>query len=188
MSKFQEQYEYKLTTSASGSILTEGRWREDIPWQFIISDREPDPALCTATFCVTIYNGELLLVNNKSRGWELPGGHLDEGEQLKDALEREILEESGAVIKDPQLFGYKKISPKNPVRYKSTERFYPYPHSYVPYYFAEASELFDAQPAVDIVEVKKVGLKEAKKLLTPGQSHDRIIEHLVRTKKVTIKE
>ena len=33
--------------------------------------------------------------------WDLPGGHLKEGETLLKGLEREVLEESGIAIEDP---------------------------------------------------------------------------------------
>jgi len=39
--------------------------------------------------------GEILLVKTPLRGWEFPGGQVEVGENLIDALHREILEESG---------------------------------------------------------------------------------------------
>ncbi|TCZ80197.1 NUDIX hydrolase [Paenibacillus albiflavus] len=39
--------------------------------------------------------GEILLVKTPLRGWEFPGGQVEVGENLIDALRREILEESG---------------------------------------------------------------------------------------------
>jgi 8-oxo-dGTP pyrophosphatase MutT (NUDIX family) len=168
-------------------LLTEGQWVDKTPWQFIVSQKEPNPALCTAVFNVTTYKGKLLLVQNKTRGWELPGGHIDEGEQLKEALEREVLEETGAVIKNPKIFGHKKISPHQPVPYRDRPgMFYPFPHSYVPYYFAEASEIFDTPLAPDVIGMRAVGLEEAKKLLAVGHNHDEIIEHLVKNKQIHI--
>ena len=35
---------------------------------------------------------QILLVNSPMRGWEYPGGMVDPGESLQDALHREILE------------------------------------------------------------------------------------------------
>lgn len=39
--------------------------------------------------------GNVLLVRNRQRGWEMPGGQVENGENLSDALIREIREESG---------------------------------------------------------------------------------------------
>ncbi|AOV09066.1 ADP-ribose pyrophosphatase [Sporosarcina ureilytica] len=38
---------------------------------------------------------ELLLIKGPRRGWEMPGGQVEEGESLKDAAIRETKEESG---------------------------------------------------------------------------------------------
>lgn len=47
--------------------------------------------------------GQILLIQSPRRGWEPPGGQVENGEDLFVALEREILEESGIVIKTGKL-------------------------------------------------------------------------------------
>lgn len=51
----------------------------------------------TLTSAALIYNddGHILLKKDPNRGWELPGGHINENESLKKAAIREVKEETG---------------------------------------------------------------------------------------------
>ena len=42
--------------------------------------------------------GQLLLVKTERRGWECPGGQVEEGEDLVSALVREVWEETGCEV------------------------------------------------------------------------------------------
>lgn len=54
---------------------------------------------------VTDSRGRILLVKGDRRGWEPPGGQVELGEDLVDALKREILEESGVEVEAVKLVG-----------------------------------------------------------------------------------
>lgn len=49
--------------------------------------------------------GEILLIKSPRRGWEMPGGQVEEGESLKDAAIREAKEESGIDIEVTKFCG-----------------------------------------------------------------------------------
>lgn len=50
-------------------------------------------------------NGDILLVKSERRGWEFPGGQVEVGESLPEALKREIFEESGIVAEVKDIIG-----------------------------------------------------------------------------------
>lgn len=156
--------ENELQLKGGEFVLAEGSW-SNTPWRFIVSKTEPEPSLCTAAFCVVINRGKVLLVRNKDRDWEFPGGHINDGEELKSALAREVLEESGAVVEEMEFFGHKVVLPKSPVPHRDKPgSFYPFPYSYVPYYFAQAAEVLRVNLGLEITDVKLVGLKAAKRM------------------------
>ena len=50
-------------------------------------------------------NGKILLIRGPRRGWEFPGGQVEEGENLIEALQREIQEEAGVTASIGTLIG-----------------------------------------------------------------------------------
>ena len=44
---------------------------------------------------VVFREGKVLMIRSERRGWEFPGGVVEQGEAILDGLKREILEESG---------------------------------------------------------------------------------------------
>lgn len=54
----------------------------------------------TVTAAAVVINDkhEILLINGPKRGWEIPGGRVEEGESLSSAVVRETKEETGIDI------------------------------------------------------------------------------------------
>jgi 8-oxo-dGTP pyrophosphatase MutT (NUDIX family) len=179
--------ELERSSDQLGSLITTGVWG-DVPWEFIAGLQEPDQRLCDAAFCIVTYQGKIVLTEHKTRGYEFTGGHIEPGENIIAAVVREVREEGGAVIDTPRFFGYKKVSPSQPMPHRSIpDRYYPFPHSYVPYYFAEASGLLEsvAMPE-DIVSIRLVSHNEALKLLRSDQNHDKILDYLIANRLITV--
>lgn len=66
----------------------------------------------TVAGLVTRDDGHVLLVRVAGRGWELPGGRVEQGEDLVEALEREVDEEAGCRVRIERLVGvYSKLTP-----------------------------------------------------------------------------
>ena len=48
---------------------------------------------------------QILLVKHARRGWEIPGGQVEQGEDLIKGIEREILEETNIICKALKIVG-----------------------------------------------------------------------------------
>ncbi len=55
-------------------------------------------------------NDKWLLTNHSVRGLEFPGGKVEQGESLEEAGRREVLEETGAIMKELRFIGEYEVS------------------------------------------------------------------------------
>ena len=82
--------------------------------------------------------------------WSLPGGRVEHGEYLADALRREIAEETGLDVRVHDLVGILEVVGD--------------PHYVILDYFAEVAGDSEPVPAGDVSEVRWVPLGEAASL------------------------
>ncbi len=78
-----------------------------------------EKAIVTA-LCM-VYDGDKLLLQNRVkedwRGITFPGGHIEKEESFVQGIKREILEETGLTIHNPQICGIKQFQTENDERY-----------------------------------------------------------------------
>jgi 8-oxo-dGTP diphosphatase len=59
---------------------------------------------------ICTYRGEWLLTKHKERGLEFPGGKAEAGETLEQGARREVMEETGAILKSIESIGEYQVS------------------------------------------------------------------------------
>lgn len=104
-------------------------------------DTVPDESLISGVIVVPFFNSKCILVDIKSRnqyGYEFVAGRSEDGETAEQTANREVAEESGAIVRDLYRTGYvlvhnddKPISP------------FPFPDSYLVTFVALCESIDD---------------------------------------------
>lgn len=154
-------------------LIETGTWNqgnECVSWDLFQSATLLKTENCTAVFCVAITDDQKILLVKERRGWGMPGGHIESGETLVNALQRECTEEAGFRPHNPKLFGYRKITATTPTQHPEPGRQYPFPVSYIAYYVARCVGRPQAHTEADVSDVCAFLPEELKGLRTPDHS------------------
>ncbi len=79
-----------------------------------------EKAIFTTLCMLSDGNGNILVEDRKDPSWPgicFPGGHVEPGESFTAAAVREMQEETGLTVLDPQLCGVKQFQTKSGARY-----------------------------------------------------------------------
>lgn len=155
-------------TEPDKTLIGVGDWGENISWELYETHALPPAELCTAVMCVAVTEEKVVLARSE-RGWGMLGGHIEEGETLDAALRREAREEGGFIIDEYQLFAVRKITAK----VQASQRVgvaYPFPNSYIAYYWATTNQTLQAPTGEEILESGSFALDEIDALNTSDQS------------------
>ena len=146
-------------------LIQKGSWGNDTGWEFFLSQYLPKNAqkLSTAVFCIVKYHDKYILTKNH-RGWEFAGGHIEADESIEQAMQREVKEEVGATLVNWKLIGYRQITSKLESINKVTGKPYPFPISYIPYYFGYTNTLPELHSGEEILDSQLFTKEEIKSL------------------------
>jgi ADP-ribose pyrophosphatase YjhB (NUDIX family) len=105
-------------------IVFSGVWGKNDEWDFHLTSELPNLPV-TSVFGVYVENSKIALTKNE-RGWELPGGHVNTGEEFHTALAREMKEEVGVLVDTATLFGHIDIRNQSSTLHDETGELYPH--------------------------------------------------------------
>jgi len=121
-----------------GPVLHESRQQwgvHSLQMRLHACDTLPDARLITSVRAVVFRGPSVVVVTADGERHVMPGGRLEPGETVADALHRELAEECGWVVDEPRLFALLHFHHLTP---RPEGHPYPYPDFLQPIYLAEA--------------------------------------------------
>ena len=75
----------------------------------MLTDELPPRDHVSAAHCLAFAGDRIVLARHVEREWTIPGGHVEPGESVEDAMRREALEEAGVVVGRPSVLAVERI-------------------------------------------------------------------------------
>ncbi|WP_404406976.1 NUDIX hydrolase [Jeotgalibacillus malaysiensis] len=117
----------------------------------------PDEKCITSLHGFCFHEGRVMLVDLHHRGWDIPGGHVDEGDTPLQAFKREVMEE-GCVEGDCRLIGYITVDHRENERWDPAGR---YPQvGYQVFFRMDITALHSFSGEFEAADRKFVGMEE----------------------------
>ncbi|MBM7578649.1 NUDIX domain-containing protein [Jeotgalibacillus terrae] len=117
----------------------------------------PDERRITSVHGFCFHEGRMLMTDLNHRGWDLPGGHVDEGETPLEAFKREVMEE-GYVEGDCRMIGYITVDHRENEHWDPSGR---YPQvGYQVFFRMDITKLHPFSAEFEATDRKFVGIKE----------------------------
>lgn len=111
------------------------------------SQELPELSATKSSFILAFKKDEVMLANVYGRGWDIPGGHIENSETPDESMQRELFEETGASLLIFALIGYSKITINGP---KPASYPYPYPTSYMPIYWGMIDTITEPSASMEV--------------------------------------
>ena len=133
-----------------------------------LTDESPPDDHVSAVHCLAFAGDRLVLARHVERGWTIPGGHVEPGETVLEAMRREALEEAGVVVGIPTLLAVERIERLSGP--PSTARRYPEPAFQLFYVAPVVGELVAPSTLEECTESRLFSPEEAR--VAPGWCQD----------------
>lgn len=79
---------------------------------WVPATQEPEGYTVTSTHGFCFHDGKVILVDLDTRGWDIPGGHMEEGETPAQCFAREAMEEA-CIEGEASMLGYVLVDNRN---------------------------------------------------------------------------
>lgn len=131
-------------------------------YHLVLADRLPPAELITAALALIFDGDRFLMTRLNTRGWDIPGGHIEPGESPEETVRREIYEETAVRVGPLHLLAYEQfiIHSPRPPDYK-----YPYPTSYQVFFWGKLVSRDPFAPTPEASECR---------LLTPDEARQTV--------------
>lgn len=129
-------------------------------FEFFIDNKIPSYNLITCVFWIIFSKENKVWLTKNHRWWELPWWHIEPGEDLENALNRELKEELWIDTYNYTLIWYKKITNFKKIKNRYGW-YYPFPNSYILFYiwYSNSDKIYSF--CKDTIDSKLCSFEEA---------------------------